>query len=93
MLDFNFTITVPGAEEILQRLTSLEEIVMAAKDELDAIRQQIADSTANLAGDIEKLSAQVAGGMSAEDAVAVVAGFQEVADRLKAVSEIVPEAP
>lgn len=92
---FNFYITnhFPDGPEVLRRLISLEEKIMAAKEDLEALRVQIADATANIAGDIERLTAQVSGGLSAEDAVAVVAGFQEVADRLKAVSEIVPESP
>ncbi len=60
---------------------------------LAAIKQQITDSTANLAADIANLSGQVGTGMTQADVDAVQAGFQEVADKLKALADVTPDVP
>jgi small-conductance mechanosensitive channel len=81
----------------LDRLLSQQVQHMATSAEnaaaLAAIKQQITDATTNLAGDIERLSGTLNTGMDQAAVDAAVAGFQEVADKLKALADVTPEGP
>lgn len=64
---------------------------MPTKADFDAAFATINDATNNIAADITKLSGQIAGGLSADDATAVVTQLNDVATKLQAIAAVTPE--
>ena len=62
-------------------------------DQINAAITEISDSITNVASDINSLVAGQTDGLSAEQATDVATRLQAAADSLKAVADIVPDAP
>lgn len=79
--------------ETINYLKSKIEIMGIKLDEILAQVAGIDAATNNIAADLDRLAAQVAGGLTAAEADSVVAGLQVAADKLKAIADINPEPP
>ena len=90
MLDFNFTVTTPGAEDILQRLTTLEDKLMSVFTDITEKLDTLGELTTNIANDIEGIKAQIVGGMTGEEAIAVRDRLAERVNALRALDESNP---
>lgn len=66
--------------------------IMATKQEFLDLLVTIGQTADNIAADIERLIAQIgAGGLTAVEEAEVLAELQTAADRLKGISDVVPE--
>lgn len=74
------------------KLITLKLENMPTKQEFDALRNQFVDALENIADDIKRLAGQLEqGGLSAEEEATVLAEFQALADRAKAIADETPD--
>lgn len=64
---------------------------MGAKEEIAEAFAKINVATNNIAADIQKLSEQISGGLSAEEAAGVAAQLSTVATQLEAIAAVTPD--
>jgi methyl-accepting chemotaxis protein len=82
-------------EKLFTEIKSINSKIEIMGEKLDAIKAELAainDSTNNIAADLDRLAAQIAGGLTAEEADSVVSQLTATSEQLKAIAAKNPES-